>query len=114
MLLVPLSYSVAQNQIRLYDALAGPDSPMVKVNELVGVRVVESEGPLKGQLEFYFKHDLPDGTNILPYIHSRTQTLARPHEHDHAFAHANTMWSYMHARAHRNPSTFSRRAGIHD
>ena len=70
-----LSISVAKNQIDLYDALAGALSPKMKPNELIGVRVVESEGPLKGQLELKFEHDLPDGTNTF------THTCMHCHTH---------------------------------
>ena len=59
--------SVTQNQNDLYDALAGTHSPVMKPNELVGVRVVESEGPLKGQLELKFEHDLPNGTTAFTH-----------------------------------------------
>ena len=76
-----LSTSVTQNQIDLYDALAGTHSPVMKPNELVGVRVVESEGPLKGQLELKFEHDLPNGTITFTYTQKVQNT--RKHHHTH-------------------------------
>ena len=117
-----LSTSVTQNQIDLYDALAGTHSPVIKPNELVGVRVVESEGPLKGQLELKFEHDLPNGT--IAFTHTcreRTQTPPRAHglmdERGHmkpnTYSHACTIRPYMHTLAHRNYDTVSGRAGIH-
>ena len=71
---VLLPISVAKNQIDLYDALAGALSPKMKPNELIGVRVVDSEGPLKGQLELKFKHNLPDGTNTFTHTSMRCHT----------------------------------------
>ena len=86
-----LSISVGKNQIDLYDALAGTRSPVIKPNELVGVRVVESEGPLKGQLELKFEHDLPYGTSTFTHIcmHACMRTHARAHAHARARAHTH-------------------------
>ena len=78
---VLLSISVAKNQIDLYVALAGALSPKVKPNELIGVRVVESEGPLKGQLELKFEHDLPYGTNTFTH----TCMHCPMHRHGHTY-----------------------------
>ena len=134
-----LSTSVTQNQIDLYDALAGIHSPVMKPNELIGVRVVESEGPLKGQLELKFEHDLPNGTCTFTHTckeHTQTPPQARglvwtsttrthtiqsytnTHSHDtviheHALMRTHTIRSYMHTLAHRNDDTVSGRAGIH-
>ena len=69
-----MSISVAKNQIDLYDALAGALSPKMKPNELIGVRVVDSEGPLQGQLELKFKHNLPGGTNTFTHTSMRCHT----------------------------------------
>ena len=77
-----LSVSVAKNQIDLYDALAGARSPKTKPNELIGVRVVESEGLLKGQLELKFEYDLPDGTNT--FTHTCMHCLT--HRHGHTYS----------------------------
>ena len=94
-----LSTSVTQNQIDLYDALAGTHSPVMKPNELVGVRVVESEGPLKGQLELKFEHDLPNGTcNFTHTCIEHTQTPPQAHglvdEHGHMESNTHTIRSY--------------------
>ena len=78
-----MSLSVAKNQIDLYDALAGALPPKIKPNELIGVRVVGSEGPLKGQLELKFEHNLPDGTNTF------THTSMRCHTHRDRHTYAN-------------------------
>ena len=90
--------SVTQNQIDLYDALAGTHSPVMKPNELVGVRVVESEGPLKGQLELKFEHDLPNGT--IAFTHTCIQ---HPHKHADLYGrarHARTQYSHTRTRTH--------------
>ena len=103
-LLVLLFSSVTQNQIDLYDALAGTHSPVMKPNELVGVRVVESEGPLKGQLELKFEHDLPNGTCTLTHRckehtqttpNTPTSTRTCMDEHD---THAHDTVIHAHAR----------------
>ena len=100
---------MAQNQIDLYEALAGTHSPVMKPNELVGVRVVESEGPLKGQLELKFEHDLPNGTcNFTHTCIEHTQTPPQAHglvdEHGHmesnTHSHARTQYGHTRTRPH--------------
>ena len=113
-----MSISVAKNQIDLYDALAGALSPKMKPNELIGVRVVDSEGPLKGQLELKFEHDLPDGTNT--FIDALPHAQGSPHVpgpmSDHGnmkttLSHAHTQYGHTcTALAHRNVNTVSGRA----
>ena len=110
---------MTQNQIDLYDALAGTHSPVMKPNELVGVRVVESEGPLKGQLELKFEHDLPNGTctfthtykehtQTTPNTPTSTRTCMDEHDthahntviHQHALTRYGHTRTRTHARAH--------------
>ena len=116
-----LSTSVAKNQIDLYDALAGTHSPVMKPNELVGVRVVESEGPLKGQLELKFEHDLPNGTCTFTHTYKEhtqrtpntpTSTRTCMDEHEHMEPNTHMIQPCMHTYAHRNDDTVSGRAEI--
>ena len=73
--LLNLRLAVGQNQNNLYTALDEGGAPLVTPNELVRVRVVEEEGPLKNQLELCFLYDCPQGAGTKTTVSLNTKAV---------------------------------------